>query len=202
MTLDTRIFIYDSVDHMETFEKVCELLDIPDTKNFRDEVGQPYGCVPGREISNEVAQGFDAWVMTYSNPEGIRLSEEYLQEQVRWNAKMRETYPDEADDIVDPTSTDPEAGVHFMQISMDTGYGGRSTRGESCTELHARVIAQLGQWLDERGLNWGWYNEYNGKYYSKYDGLNEFLRGGLGAMDWFQNLALPAIQKDIEDRSK
>lgn len=207
MTLDTHIFIYDPVDQQEVFEKVCEFLDIPDTKKFKVSTGEPYGCVPSTEISNHPGQGFNAWVMTYANPDGIRYSEEYKASEKKWHDEWHlneDEYPDGCDCTEDFADLEHRAGPHYMQISMDTAYGCRTDRGESCTELHARVIVELGQWLEERGVSFAWENEYSGTIHQGIDeeGLVKFLGGGDDAMDWFNNTVMPALPRLIEKTRK
>lgn len=67
--------------------------------------------------------------------------------------------------------------------------------GESCSDLHARLIRALGQWCDGRGLPWKWQNEYTGEWHDAYDGLDEFgdAHKATGADNWFRNTVMPAI---------
>lgn len=46
-----------------------------------------------------------------------------------------------------------------MTVSFDTGYGYSDDRGRDCRSLHADLVAQLGHWLDARGVRWEWVNE-------------------------------------------
>jgi hypothetical protein len=80
---------------------------------------------------------------------------------------------------------------------MDTAYGYQGDHGETCTVLHAKVIVDLGHWLNEKGITWAWYNEYAGTYHEGFEGLEEFLGNGDSAQDWFRNLVLPAIHTEI-----
>lgn len=80
-------------------------------------------------------------------------------------------------------------------VSFDTAYSYRGENGESCSDLHARLVRALGQWLDARGLPWKWQNEYTGEWFDGYDGLDEFgdAHKATGADDWFRNAVMPAI---------
>jgi hypothetical protein len=60
-----------------------------------------------------------------------------------------------------------------VEVSIDTGYGYRGPDG-GCRDLHARVVAELGQWLDSKGIAWSWQNEFTGETHPGYEGLADF----------------------------
>jgi hypothetical protein len=60
-------------------------------------------------------------------------------------------------------------------------------------ERAASLVAELGKWLDERGVRWLWKNEYTGEVHSGYEQLIELCSGGFEAAAWFQTTVLPAI---------
>lgn len=202
MTLDTRIYIYDKVDQDEVKAKVDELLGIENPRSYEEMGSGPYGCVDEgtRELSNRIAQGFNAWVMTYSNPDGIRYSDEHKAEQERWHNEYHEDpedcSPERCPADLDFSKLEHDAGIHYMQISMDTAYGFRNDKGWNCTTLHAWVIINLGSWLDERGIRWAWENEYTGEIHHGLDkeALEEFLGGGRDAAAWFHGTVMPVIK--------
>lgn len=89
----------------------------------------------------------------------------------------------------DPT----ENGWAAIEVSFDTAYGYRGENGETCNQLHARYVGQLGAWLDKRGIPWKWKNEYTGEWFDGYEGLAEFARNR-DAMDWFDSEVAPVIR--------
>jgi hypothetical protein len=102
-------------------------------------------------------------------------------------------------------ATDPtENGTAALEVSFDTSYGYRGPNGESCSALHARLVAKLGEWLDGRGVAWWWCNEYTGEWHANdaagRAALAEFAgahtRPG-GADEWFRSLVLPAIERGL-----
>lgn len=85
------------------------------------------------------------------------------------------------------------APVAFVDASFDTSYGYTAPGGLGCGDLHAALVDALGEWCDERGLTWHWYNEFTGEWHAGRDGLDELGHGGKAATDWFTGSALPAI---------
>jgi hypothetical protein len=56
-----------------------------------------------------------------------------------------------------------------IDVSLDTTYGYTADNGASCSDLHAWIIQELGAWLDDRGLDWYWLNEYTGEWHHRFD---------------------------------
>jgi hypothetical protein len=111
--------------------------------------------------------------------------------------KFNHTQAD-VDDHNEYISQNPtQNGWGAIEVTFDTAYGYRFEEGENCSQLHARLVAQLGNWLDERGLPWKWQNEYTGEWFDRYDGLGEFVNAHklTGAADWFGNIVLPLIER-------
>jgi hypothetical protein len=82
-------------------------------------------------------------------------------------------------------------GTASIQVNWDTAYSYRGPHGESCSDLHALYIEHVGRWLDERGIDWHWKNEYTGEWHHGRDGLAEFSRfhrPGGDADNWFQGV--------------
>lgn len=173
MTLDTRIFITDPLSHREVFNKVNDLLSIPDTRVEQEGPTDGYWSKYGDyEISNRIGQGFDAWVTSYANQDGSRIEID------------RE--PDEDGEV-------DKRPDYYVQISMDTAYGYQGPNGEGCATLHAKVIVDLGLWLHERGVGFSWQNEFTGDIHQGFEGIEEFLDGGEDAQAWFRDVVQPAI---------
>jgi len=81
----------------------------------------------------------------------------------------------------------------WLEISFDTTYGYKGDNGEGCGDLHARLVAELGQWLDERSVPWLWQNEFTGEIHSGYQQLIGLCSAGFEASAWFQTTVAPAI---------
>src|SRR5690242_14095966 len=62
-----------------------------------------------------------------------------------------------------------------MEVSFDTAYGYRGPEG-GCGDLHARLVRELGAWLDGRRVRWSWLNEWTGEVHEGYEGLSELGR--------------------------
>lgn len=61
----------------------------------------------------------------------------------------------------------------WLEVSFETelrrrGYG----------ELHARLVGDLGRWLDGRRVRWSWMNHYLVEVYPGYEGLEELAAVG------------------------
>lgn len=77
----------------------------------------------------------------------------------------------------DGPETDNWGGSAQVKVSFDTAYGYSGPDG-GCGGLHARLVAELGRWLDGKGATWSWLNEWTGEIYQGHDGLAG-LGGGL-----------------------
>lgn len=168
MTLDTRIYVQSEVDHRSLFLKCNQLLRAGENVRSSDD---------GACIMNEPEQGLDAWLM------------------IHYGSPLRATV--EHDDDCDP---DCDYAGHVVpcwsEVSFDTAYSYSGPDG-GCGNLHARLVAELGAWLDERGASWSWQNEFTGEIFERYEGLTELGGGGAEASLWFREIALPAIQRGI-----
>lgn len=71
-------------------------------------------------------------------------------------------------------------------VNFDTAYAYRNGRGGGCSDLHAWLVIQLGEWLSARGLTWHWRHEYTGVWYTgpaELDRLGDAELGVLEATD-------------------
>ena len=84
---------------------------------------------------------------------------------------------------------------HWFKVTFDTAYGYHDEQGRTCGVLHASLVAQLGQWLDDRGLRWAWRNEFTGEVHmgDRYERLYDLFKGGDDANRWFETIVKPAI---------
>lgn len=76
---------------------------------------------------------------------------------------------------------EPDAPAGFVEASLDTAYGYRASNGATCGDLHAWFVTRLGEWLDERGVKWSWYDESADEWHEGADGLDDFGDTSIGA---------------------
>lgn len=123
MTLSTDIYLRTSRSGQEVYEKVNDLLNIPNglvryTRTEKD------GVV---HISNEPGQGFSAWVIVDFSADGSNLVDD---------PDQCSSWCDEEDNYHD------HSPVHNVKINLDTGYSYRGAGGIGCADLHAIVIVE------------------------------------------------------------
>lgn len=188
MTLDTRIYALDPVDVRETFLECNRLIGAHEgikwsdhqIKTWRNGVGTPQ---PGNawNIGNNIGQGLCALLDIYYRPDApLRAADNGC----AW--------------YCDPgCQEEHENPACWLEVSFDTAYGYTGANGESCSVLHARLVAQLGNWFDARGVRWKWRNEFTCELFDGYDGLENFANDGGRARDWFTSSVLPLIQGGV-----
>ena len=155
MTLDTRIYVHDRVPAQEVFGKLCELVTGPPRPGTRVTSDE-------RSVMNDPGQGFDAWIIIYRDIEG--------------KAPHR-AEPEGHDEECDEDCSYGHPPACWLEASLDTAYGYHGADGD-CGSLHARLVRELGEWLDARGaLAWSWRNEFTGEVHQRFDGLGEL--GGM-----------------------
>jgi hypothetical protein len=169
MTLDTKVYILDRADYKEVFVKCNQLIGATEGTRFTDKDGS---------ISNAPGQGLCAWLFVYHG-NGAPL--------VADGGHHRYCEPD------DEEESHRQCFPRWLEVSLDTGYGYRGPDGGGCGELHARLVAELGQWLDGRSVRWSWLNEFTGEIHPGYEGLTELAGNGAEARQWFRDIVAPAI---------
>lgn len=188
MTLDTRVYVLDEINYKDVWIKCNQLIGATENTRFTDEqrktwragVGEPQ---PGNawRIGNNAGQGLCAWLDINYRPDV----------PLRASANGCEWY-------CDPGCKDEhENAACWLEISFDTAYSYKDDLGRGCGDLHASLVAQLGQWLDERGIRWTWHNEFTGEIHSGYDRLIDLCSGGFEASAWFRTSVLPAIAAHV-----
>lgn len=177
MTLDTRIFIRGEVDTPQLFG-FCNSLISGGRTGIRS-------CTEEDMLSNEPCQGLDAWLMLHQAGWGHAW---LVPEGGHYRYCSPEDYEEGDGDPHDrcfPT---------FCEVSFDTAYSYQGPDGEGCGELHARLVTQLGQWLDAQGILWSWQNEFTGEVFERYEGLGELGGPGAQARAWFRDTVVPYIE--------
>lgn len=127
-------------------------------------------------------QGLPAWLHVNYRADGSDLYE--VDDIETW---------DDGDEI-EQYMTCPAA---FAKISWDTAYGFSGPNGMGCTELHSLAIRYVAACVMRRGYGITWKNEYTGEWNEGLTGFEEFGFGGAEAMDWFRNVARPAIAAEM-----
>lgn len=181
MRLDTCMYVHDEVKVRDLFAECRRLLGAT-TETWQDrDVSQYYGEGVW-SIGNDIGQGLPA----------------LLDIKYRPHAPLR-TDPDACTYFCDPSDDEDPWHHHtpamWCEVSFDTAYSYHDSYG-GCGALHARLLFDLGQWLDERGAAWSWVNEFDGAVYGgddRYRKLSELTRGGQEAMRWFKATVEPVI---------
>lgn len=199
MTLNTSIVIGKPYNVHEVFAYCRALLNTPENTEVRagPEPGEERDWRPGQKwIANPGGIGLAAWLWIYYGADGPMLHQHDETCSIELGGKHDVTQ-EEIDEHTRHVAEDPtENGWGAIEVTFDTTYGYRSDAGEGCSQLHARLVAQLGRWLDERGLPWKWKNEYTGVWFDGYEGLAEFVDAhkSTGAAAWFEDTVMPLIE--------
>jgi hypothetical protein len=190
VTLDTRVAIGAPTDVRELFAFCQRLVDTPSGVDAQ---------VNERSIGNPPGIGADAWLIVYHGGDGplpVHEHDKWCATELggEWN-HTQEDIDEHASVANDPT----ENGWAVIEVSFDTAYGYKGPSGESCSDLHARIVTALGQWLDAKGLPWKWKNEYSGEWFDRFDQLDQFgdAHRATGADDWFRGQVLPLIEGGV-----
>lgn len=173
MTLSTYVYVKDPVDYRELFVKCNQLIGAHEHVEFRED---------DDSIHNLPGQGLCAWLLLYHGH-----GKPYC------TAEQAATCDE---DCEQPCDGDHYDRACWAKVNFDTGYSFSGPDG-GCGDLHARIVAELGAWLDERGVDWEWRNEFTGEVHQRYNGLTDLGRGGAEATTWFRNIAAPAIAARI-----
>lgn len=141
MTLNTKVYVHDEVEIPVIFRKAQELIKATGARTEdREWFGDKERC-----LMNKPMQGFDAWLMVKYREGGPLRAE-----------------PEGHDEDCEPDCSWPHAPAHYCEVSFDTAYSYSGPEG-GCGALHARLLFELGQWLDERDIDWSWRNKFPGE---------------------------------------
>jgi hypothetical protein len=193
MTLSTNIYVLDQVDVTELFRFCQGLLakyddrhppQQPDRQAWRDrESWRGEGL---RSLSNNIGQGLPAILDIAYRPDAPLAT------------------PEQAATCTDECEPDDDYHYHphacWADIDFDTAYGYKDSAGRGCGDLHALLVAEVGQWLDQRGIRWEWRNEFTSAVHGgpdRYQRLADLTSAGSEAANWFRNTALPAIATHV-----
>lgn len=204
MTLSTNIYVLDKVDVLELF-RFCQTLltqyddrPIPQKPENQQSTNEASTWRPAGSwsIRNHLGQGLPAILDITYRPDGPLTTPE--------QAEQCTEDCDPADKLLDPD----EERYHYhpracwADIDFDTAYGYRDSAGRGCGDLHALLVAEVGNWLDQRGVRWEWRNEFSGTVHGddeRYVRLVDLASGGFEASAWMRATVLPAIANSLLD---
>lgn len=185
MTLDTRIFIQGEISYRDVFVKCNQLIGAHEGIKFTDEP------VPHWENGERKRGPEDGEWFIWNEPgQGLcaLLDIHYRKDAALYASGDHYRYCEPEDDNCEGGCVPP----CWLEVSFDTSYGYSGPDG-GCGDLHARLVAELGRWLDGKGVRWSWKNEFTGEIHGGYEGLEELGAGGLRALEWFAFEVAPAI---------
>lgn len=190
MTLSTNVYIVDPVSPHELFRFAQSLL------TRYDDQGRPanrqicgdkprhdvYGEPGTWAIGNELGQGLPAILDVAYRPGGPLRTAEQAAEHDKW--------------CEEGCTGQYHSRACWADLDLDTAYGYRNADGMGCGDLHAALVAEIGKWLDQRGIRWEWRNEFTSEVHGgedRYDRLVDLCSGGFEAAAWFRTTVAPAI---------
>lgn len=186
MTLDTRVQVRGQIDYREVWLKCNQLIGAHEGIKFTDEP------VPEWKDGERKSGPEDGeWFIWNDLGQGLcaLLDIHYRKDAPLVAPGQHGSYCDgEADGCSEP------CGIPcWLEISFDTAYSYRGENDEGCGDLHARLVALLGRWLDSKGIRWSWTNEFTGDTHWGFEGLTELGGGGAKASTWFREIVAPAL---------
>lgn len=152
MTLNTRFYITTpGIDPDTVWQALLDMVEPRDFHLTRDEYTEEgsfkYGP-PGAVCRNtKVGIGLNAWCFMYYNADGSMIS-----------------------------LTDENDIRTFIRLDFDTAYGYRGPGGESCSQLHGRIVTYLAGAVTALGGEYIWQDEYTGEWYTDLSYVPEFGR--------------------------
>jgi hypothetical protein len=189
MTLSTNVYVLDEIDHVEVFRfcqamltKYDEQRRTPDQQVWSDSASTWRGDGI-RVIANQIGQ----------NLPGI------LDITYRSGGPLRAQDAGHDEDCDETCSGKYHDRACWLDIDFDTAYGAKFDGGMGCGDLHAALVAELGRWLDAKGVRWEWRNEFTGDVHGgpdRYERLIDLVSGGFEATAWYRSSVLPAILVD------
>ena len=196
MTLSTNLYVLGPVDVRALFHFAQGLLtkyddrptpQQPADQVWKDEERHAVWKDPGaRTIRNEIGQGLPA-ILDIDYRPGAMLR----------TAEQAAAHDEDCDD---DCSGKYHSRACWADLDLDTTYGYRDARGWGCGDLHAVLVGEIGNWLDERGIPWEWQNEFTSEVHGgddRYERLIDLASSGFEASAWFRTSVLPAIAAEI-----
>lgn len=176
MTLSTNLYIIEPTNPRKVFDFCLALLaedfdGEPQWDYTRKGEGERFTASTSH-YATTCGQGLAAWLFVHHADDGPLMI---------------------AGDEWEEDEVPPPCNEHCVRINWDTAYSFRGRQDERCGDLHARMVATVGHWLDEQGLTWWWHDEFTGEHHQGVDGLDALGNMGDNARSWFSGTVLPAI---------
>lgn len=205
MTLDTRVYVHGEVDRRELFTECQRIIGQwdadrrgPDRQHSEDDEWGDH-----RVLMNKGCQGLPGWLMVHYRPDGAyRTAAQSLAHDEWCNVPGGKSYnPDTAH--CDPVAD--HSAACWLEVSLDTAYSYRGPDDMGCGDMHARFVAELGLWLDQREIAWSWHNEFTNEVFGgddRYEKLITLASGGFEASAWFRTTVAPALSLMLDGITK
>jgi hypothetical protein len=167
MTLHTRVAVVQPVPVRELFDFInVNLLGATEEqqKRARDEVPS-YALKDGsRTLGNPPGVGLNAWLWLSYRPDGMLHEKalthadadpDYYADASNWDSE--EVWQEARNQLYCPATA--------IEVNFDTGYGYRADNGAGCGDLHAWLVREITRWLDDRGVDSWWYDEFSDEWF-------------------------------------
>lgn len=209
MTLNTDVYVLDRINPDEVFSQCLHILAKYDsegrspsemaTEREQDSTWRDGAHTVDPEnpwtLETTCGQGLPAWTRLHYRPGvALRTAEESAAHDEDCTLPGRAWWTEGESEACDGKWHKPAS---WLSVDFDTAYSYRD-HGLSCGDLHALIVAELGEWLDARGVRWLWQNEYTGEVHDSAEKLIELTTGAIESSAWFYTAVLPAILRGIE----
>jgi hypothetical protein len=196
MTLSTDLYIHDPVVIPDLLAEARRNLALYDEDGRPPERHIPLDTTrPWNEgyktVGNEIGQGLPSMLLIHYGGDGPLRPDATEHDPDICDLPGCSWWVEGESEECDGSGHDP---AMFASVNWDTTYGYDNPQVGGCADLHARLIVHLGHWLDARGIDWSWRNEFTGEVHHRYDGLDAFVGSGQEARAWFTGTVLPAIE--------
>jgi hypothetical protein len=192
VTLSTNVYVLDELVPHELF-RYCQTL-----LSKYDDQGRTWRQMECSDTPDSWASNYPQGTWSIANKLGQGLPA-ILDITYRPGAPLATA--EQASECTSDCDTDEDYHYHpracWLDIDLDTSYSFTGPHGIGCGQLHALLVAEAGQWLDERNVRWEWRNEFTGEVHGgdeRYARLLELGSGGDDATAWFTNIVKPAIE--------
>ena len=201
MTLNTVGYIKGVIDWKDFHYWVnANLLKAPNADFTYKEAGLTYDEWNGLQVAerssldNRGGQGFAAWFM-------LSWSNTPCQDD-DWEQDVVREYYDSDEEFEDAWSRSlarqHALGDFYGEFSFDTAYGYKDENGLDCSGLHASYLVRIyREYLEPRGVDMVWMNEYTSERFTNLDGLTTLLGSGEKAGDWFEHTVKPYLNNTL-----
>jgi hypothetical protein len=192
VTLATHVYVLTEADAAAVFHECRSLLGCTAAHTWTEHQEHDDDARHSKPdgywtVANDPSQGLPAWLLVNFRQERTPLRT-----------------PEQAAAHAEWCGLDCDGSGHqvacYLDVDFDTAYSYQDEYG-GCGDLHARLVAQLGQWLDARGIEWSWKNKFTGEVHGgadRYERLLDLSSAESAAREWLLGTVLPAIIRSRE----